>query len=305
MNLAELNQRFGQPSLKFVEGPGGLAFAEIDNAIAEARLCLQGAHLVTWRPKDQAEPVIWVSEAAKYAPGKSIRGGVPVCWPWFGPHASEAGFPAHGFARTVPWQVTGSASTPEGATEIALRLVESETTRAMWPHPCRVELRARIGRTLSIELVTENLGAQDFMLGEALHTYFRIGDIGAVRVTGLAGCEYLDKVDGFARKRQDGDIVFGAETDRVYVNTEARCTIEDPRLARRIHIAKAGSRSTVVWTPWAEKAEKMGDFGPGRFGQGGWREMVCVESGNALDDLVTVRAGQGHRLAVEYSVEPL
>ena len=117
MTPDQLNAQFGiAGQLRFGEGPGGLTFAHIDNGQGEALLCLQGAHLVSWRPKDQVEPVVWVSDFAKYAAGKSIRGGVPVCWPWFGPHKSESSFPGHGYARTVPWAVTGSAAGADGAT---------------------------------------------------------------------------------------------------------------------------------------------------------------------------------------------
>ena len=115
MTLTDLNTRFGlSQQLKFVEGPGGLIFAEIDNALGTAYLCLQGAHITTFRPKDQAEPVIWLSDYAKFASGKSIRGGAPVCWPWFGAHATESGFPGHGYARTVMWEVTQSAALASG-----------------------------------------------------------------------------------------------------------------------------------------------------------------------------------------------
>jgi D-hexose-6-phosphate mutarotase len=136
------------------------------------------------------------------------------------------------------------------------------------------------------------------VIGEALHTYFHIGDIAAVRVRGLEGCDYLDKVDGGARKQQRGAIRFTGETDRVYVNTAAECVIEDERLRRRIHVAKSGSQATVVWTPWVEKADKMGDFGPD-----GWRGMVCVESANAAENTLTLKPGGTHTLAVEYRVE--
>ncbi len=301
MNLADLNSRFDiSGQLKFIEGPGGLLFAEIDNALGTAYLCLQGAHVTTFRPKDQAEPVIWLSEFAKFAPGKSIRGGVPVCWPWFGPHAIESGFPGHGFARTVMWDVSQSAALTSGETQITLQLVETGQTLSQWPHPSRLELRVTVGASLKLDLITSNLGGQDITIGEALHTYFHIGDIGEVRVTGLDGCEYIDKVDGGQCKTQAGAAVFTGEVDRVYLNTEATCAIEDARLKRRIVVAKRGSRSTVLWTPWNEKADKMGDFGPG-----GWRRMVCVESANAVDNVVVVPAGQIHRLSVEYSAEGL
>ncbi len=310
MNAAEaLNSRLSIPGqLVFREGTDGLVFADIDNAHAVASLCLQGGHLTSWRPKDQDRPVVWLSEAARFARGKSIRGGVPVCWPWFGPHATEAGWPAHGYARTVDWEVTDTRALDGGETEIALALVENAQTRAQWPHASRLEILVTVGRSLKLILITTNLGDHDFVIGEALHTYFQVGDIADVRVTGLEGCEYLDKVEGFARRREVGAIAFAGETDRVYVDTEAECVIEDARLGRRIRVAKSGSRSTVVWTPWTEKAEKMGDFGPGEAGpggtsRGGWRQMLCVESANALDNAVTVLAGATHRMTVEYRVE--
>ncbi len=306
MNPSQLNDRYGiSGQLEFREGAGGLVFAEVDNRQATASICLQGAHLVTWRPKSQAEPVIWVSEAAKFAAGKSIRGGVPVCWPWFGPHATEGTFPAHGYARTVSWEVTACQALEDGGTRVAFALMQNEQTRALFPKACRLELVLEIGEQLHVSLVTTNLDTEAIAIGEALHTYFRIGDIGEVQVSGLDGCDYLDKADGGRSKTQAGAVAFAAETDRIYLNTASECVIEDARLGRRIHIGKNGSLSTVVWTPWTEKAEKMGDFGAGRSGQGGWREMVCVESVNALENAVIVPAGETHRMTVEYAVEGL
>lgn len=296
----QLNMQFGiNGQLGFREDASGLMVVEISNAQATASLCLQGAHLMAWQPKSQAVPVVWLSRDAKLAAGKSIRGGVPVCWPWFGAHASEAGFPGHGYARTVPWQVVETGSEPNGATRLILRLVENEKTRTQWPHSCTLELAVIIGETLRMELTTENTGATDFVIGEALHTYFQISDIGAVRVTGLGGCDYWDKVGGSTLRKQDGAISFSSETDRVYIDTTAECIIEDDKLKRRIHIAKSGSHSTVVWTPWTEKANKMGDMGQ----PDGWREMVCVESANAIGNTVKVAAGTRHTLIVEYRAE--
>ena len=141
-------------------------------------------------------------------------------------------------------------------------------------------------------------------IGEALHTYLQISDIGSVNVVGLEGATYHDKVDNFATKKQGGAIGFDGEVDRVYVNTPADCVIVDQGLKRRIRIAKTGSQSTIVWTPWTDKAEKMGDMGRGKSGAG-WREMVCVESANAMDNVVTVAPGETHTMTVTYSVEPL
>jgi D-hexose-6-phosphate mutarotase len=296
----QLNAEFGiVGQLNFRNDASGLVIAEISNAQAAASLCLQGAHLMTWQPKSQAVPVVWLSRDAKLATGKSIRGGVPVCWPWFGAHVSDASLPGHGYARTVPWQVIESGLEPDGATRLTLRLVEGEKTRAQWPYDARLDLTVIVGDTLRMELSTENTGTSDFVIGEALHTYFQIGDIGAVRVTGLEGCDYWDKAGGSTLRKQDGPISFASETDRVYINTAAVCVIEDDKLKRRIHVAKSGSRSTVVWTPWIEKANKMGDLGQ----PDGWREMICVESSNALENIVEIPAGTKHTLIVEYQVE--
>ena len=300
--VQQLNAQFGiAGQLGFRDDDSGLVVAEISNLQATASLCLQGAHLMTWQPKSQSVPVIWLSRDAILAAGKSIRGGVPVCWPWFGAHASESDFPAHGYARTVPWQVIESGIEPDGATRLTLRLIESERTRAQWPHDARLELTISVGETLRMELCTENTGTSDFVIGEALHAYFRIGDIGAVRVTGLAGCAYWDKVGGSTLKKQAGIIQFEEETDRVYINTGAECAIEDDKLKRRIRVAKSGSLSTVVWTPWTAKANRMGDLGQ----PDGWREMLCVESANAIDNMAHVAAGAKHTLIVEYRAEPL
>ncbi|MFZ2302029.1 MAG: D-hexose-6-phosphate mutarotase [Gallionella sp.] len=298
----QLNAQFGiSGQLAFREDASGLIIAEISNQQATAALCLQGAHLMSWQPKSQSVPVIWLSRDAKLAAGKSIRGGVPVCWPWFGAHASEPGFPAHGFARTAPWQVVESAVEPDGATRLTLRLIGSEKTRAQWPYSCALDLTVTIGEMLRMDLSTENTGNSDFIISEALHTYFKISDIGAVRVTGLAGCDYWDKVGGSTLKKQNGIISFAGETDRVYINSAAECAIEDDGLKRRIRVAKSGSLSTVVWTPWTAKAERMGDLGQ----PDGWREMLCVESANAFDNALHVAAGTKHTLVVEYRAEPL
>ncbi len=295
--ITALNTQFGiKGQLEFVEDASGLVVAKIDNALGTASLCLQGAHLMSWQPRSQSVPVVWLSRDAKLAAGKSIRGGAPVCWPWFGAHATESGFPGHGFARTVPWRVIETGTEPNGATRLTLRLVASDKTRAQWPHECNVDLTVIVGETLRMELVTENTGTTDFVISEALHTYLQIGDIGQIRVTGLDGCEYWDKVGGSNLRKQEGGISFSCETDRVYINTLAECVIHDDELNRRIHIAKSGSASTVVWTPWTEKATKMGDLGQ----PDGWREMVCVESANAIDNLVSVAAGVRHTLIVEF-----
>lgn len=297
---ASLNERFAIPAhVTFKAGPGGLVVAEVGNVHATGTIALQGAHVMTWAPR-RAQPVIWLSKAATFAPGKSIRGGVPICWPWFGPHATEARFPGHGFARTVPWEVIETQALPDGRTRLAFRLVQDDATRAQWPHPSEALCRVTVGRALDVELVTRNTGTAPITIGDAFHTYFAVSDIRRCAIHGLGGCRYLDKVDGGRTKQQVGALTIGEEVDRIYLDSVADVMIDDPGLKRRIRIAKRGSRSSVVWNPWAEKAARMGDFGPD-----GYLGMVCVESANAADDVVTIPPGGEHRLAARYSVERL
>ena len=300
MSISNLNQTFAIPGhVAFKEGPGGLVVAEVANTLAESTIALQGAHVMTFQPRGQ-EPVIWLSKFAKFAPGKSIRGGVPVCWPWFGPHATDAALPGHGFARTVMWQVLETFAVEGGSTFLRFGLVENDTTRAQWPHASSAELEVTVGAALKVALVTRNKGNAPFVLGEALHTYFHISDVARMKIAGLDGCDYLDKVGPTTRKTQHGAIAIESEVDRVYLNTSADLLIEDSGLKRRIRIASQSARSAVVWNPWTEKADKMGDFGPE-----GHRGMVCVETANAVDNVVTVQPGEEHSMVAIYSVESL
>jgi glucose-6-phosphate 1-epimerase len=294
--LTALNSRFGIAGKLSFEEVGGLVAARVTNAFAIATIALQGAHVMTWQPTGQA-PVIWLSKFAKFAPGKSIRGGMPICWPWFGPHASNAQFSGHGFARTVPWQLLDAKVLPDGRVRLEFELVQSDATRAQWPNECLVRNIVTVGQELEVDLETTNTGNASFQLGQAFHTYFEVGDIRRATVAGLEGCEYVDKVDGGARKRQQGQVAFTQETDRIYLATRGCCGIVDPALDRTILITSTGSRSTVVWNPWIEKADKMGDFG-----QDGYLNMVCVETANAAEDVITLAAGETHTMAAQYRV---
>lgn len=300
MTLTELNQRFAIGNhVQFKEIADGMIVAEVANQHALANIALQGAHVATFQPRGE-EPVVWLSPHAKFAPGKSIRGGVPVCWPWFGPHKTESKFPSHGHARTAPWEVLETKALPDGSTFIRFGLVESDATRAHWAHPSTAQLEVTVSKSLRVELVTTNTGNTAFELSEALHTYFQVSDVEKMTIRGLENCEYLDKVQDFARFKQEDGFVIESEVDRVYVNTAADCVIEDKGLKRAIRISKQGSMSTVVWNPWTEKADKMGDFG-----ENGHRGMVCVESGNAMENAVVLAPGETHRLVAVYSVEKL
>ncbi len=295
--LDTLKRRFASADfLSFSEKAPGFIAIDVKTAFSTASIALQGAHVMTWQPKGQ-KPVIWLSKAAKFAPGKSIRGGVPLCWPWFGPHATEAAYPGHGFARTIPWLLVDAWKLPDGRVRLEFEPVMNDAACAMWPHPSLVKNIVTVGQELEVELATTNTGQAAFPLGQALHTYFEIGDINKVEIAGLAGCTYIDKVAGSKRKKQKGAVTFTGETDRVYLGTTGCCGIVDPVLKRTILITSTGSRSTIVWNPWQEKAAKMGDFG-----KKGEDRMVCVETANAVDDVITLAPGETHRMSAQYRV---
>ncbi len=299
-DIDTLNQQFGiAEQLSFELKAKDFPIVNISNASAHASIALQGGHLMTYQPQGQA-PVIWLSQDAKYVVGKSIRGGVPICWPWFGPHAEDASQPGHGHARTVMWDVLDTTALDAATTQIRLQLQMTENTHRHWSHNTPVQVCITVGANLQVELVTRNDTEQSLTISEALHTYFNISDISDVRILGLEDTSFLDKVEGMQRKTQQGVVNIASEVDRVYLNTAADCVIEDPGFKRCIRIQKTDSQSTIVWNPWIENAKKMGDLG-----EQGYRRMLCVESGNALENSVEIAPGESHRLAVVYSVETL
>lgn len=291
-STTQLTQRFAvSDHIAFIE-QGELQIAELSSNAGKVRVALQGAQVLEWMPAGESTPVIWVSDAAVYQTGKGVRGGVPVCWPWFG--AGDAGKPAHGFVRTKLWSVAASGVNETGPW-IRLTISDDEASRSMWHHSFNLSLTLTLGQSLQIALTTDNTGSSEFSISEALHTYFAIGDVDQVRVTGLDHTHYLDKVLGMSRHQQVGDVTISGEVDRVYVDTLAEVSIVDLALARRIEIRKTHSTATVVWNPGSEKEKGFADMK-----EGDYRRMICVESGTAGGDLVTVPAGSVHTLSVEY-----
>jgi len=294
-DLEQLTRRFGIPGvLRFERLPGDLAVIRVESALATASVMLQGAQVIGYQPRGE-RPLIWLSSRSRYVAGKSVRGGVPICWPWFGPHATDPALPAHGFARTVKWDLRQALTLPDGRVRLEFDLPQDAAMRAQWPYPSSVRVTITIGRELEVSLATHNVGSESFRLGQALHTYFQVTDVRRISIRGLDGCAYLDKVDGSARRQQQGPVTFTQETDRIYLDTGGACEILDPSTDRSLLITATGSRSTVVWNPWIEKAEKMGDFEAD-----GYLRMVCVESANAADDTVNLAPGQEHVLAAQY-----
>ena len=308
-NINKLNTKFafdnesGTLKFKNYHKQSNYIIVEIENAHASASIALQGAHLLRWSPvsNNHKDDIIWLSRNAVFAEAKSVRGGIPVCWPWFGAHPEQKDFPAHGFARTQSWRVKAVNILPGGETELLFCLLPEylpESVKAMWPYKTPLEYSLKIGKNLQLQLTTFNHDKQALYISQALHSYFNIGDISAVTVYGLEAREYLDKADNFNRKKQTGPLIIDSEVDRIYLNTADDVLIDN--LKRKIIIRKQGSHSTVVWNPWKKVAEKMGDMG-----LNGYAQMLCVESANAAEDRVKILPGESHSLKVCYEIEDM
>lgn len=274
---------------RLAPGQGGLPRYEITTPGGEAHIYLYGAHVTHFAPTGQKE-LIFLSKESHFEPGKAIRGGVPVIFPWFGLRENA---PQHGFVRTQNWTPELLTQLPDGSVTLTLRLDSNAETLAIWgePHTWTLRHRITVGATLTLELEIENRGTAPFRCEEALHTYFQIGDVRQTQVSGLEGAEYYDKIDSMRRKRQGSDpIRFGAdETTQFYTNNTQTCVIIDPVEQRRIFVAKTNSASTMVWTPMSVTAQKIPDMGDNE-----WPNMVCVETGNVIDDTLTLAPGQRH-----------
>ncbi len=294
--IVELNAEFGIASVaRVVEGKGGLPKVEVTCTAATGEMYLLGGEVTSWKPRGREE-TLFVSAASKWEGGKAIRGGVPVCFPWFGNKADDPKAPAHGFVRAKAWRLD-SIERKGDAVTVSMSITSDEGTKKWWPAEFRLVQRTTFGAELVMELEMTNSGSAPQRFEEALHTYFRVGDITKARVRGLDGIRYIDKTDGFREKRQQGDVVIGKETDNVYLDTAHAVEIEDPAMGRRIRVSKENSLATVVWNPWIEKAKAMSDMGDEE-----WRQFVCVETCNVAKHAVGLEAGAQHRMRAAITI---
>ena len=273
-------------------GEGGLPCIQVANDLATATIYLNGAHVAAFQPRHAEHPVLWTSARSHYAVGSPIRGGIPVCWPWFADMGPDPEAPAHGIARTATWNWIGSGALASGATRLLLALDDDRTSRRWWPLPFALRLVVTVGRELDVALQVRNPGPKVMTWTGALHTYLAVSDCRAVRVEGLDRVRYRDRMDETI-KTQSGPVLFAAETDRIYHDTGPATWVVDPVWQRRIQLRKRGSNSTVVWNPWIAKSHRMPDFGNDE-----WPHMCCVETARAGDDTCTVAPGGRHELGV-------
>ncbi len=298
MNFDDLCEYELENELQFVDIEHGFTYIEINNAKAHATISTYSGQVLSYRPKTQHDDLLFVSERAYYENGKAIKGGIPICWPWFGADPDDQGRPAHGFVRNRQWNVTASETCADGSTKVVMSLADSDDTRALWPHPFRLSIEITVGATLKLALITENTGDDSVTISQALHTYFYVGDIADVQVHGLDGVSYLDKTEGFTEKTQSGPVTINAEVDRIYTGVSGELVIDDASLGRKIRIGSSGCSTAVVWNPWADVAAAMGDLEDADY-----RRMICVETANAGPETVEIAPGESYRLEAEYSIE--
>ncbi len=296
---AELDRRLGIPDLARVcEGNGGLPRVRLTGSFGEGEVYLHGAQVTSWKPAGHDE-VLFISTKSRWEDGQAIRGGIPICFPWFRGKADDTHAPAHGFVRTKLWQLESIVGN-ESEVTVSMFTGSDEHTRRWWPGEFRLVHRVTFSSALHLELVCTNTGTTPLRFEEALHTYNRIANIDDARLHGLDGVSYLDNTEANKEKMEDGKVAIASQTDSAYRNTQNAVDLLDPGKKRRIHLSKEHSLSTVVWNPWSDGAARLQDLGDGQ-----WKQFLCVEAANILDAAVTLTPGQEHRMAAVLTVRNL
>lgn len=275
--------------MNIINGRGGLPMVQIQTPWSVAEIYLHGASVTHFQLHGEP-PLLFLSEQSRFEKDAPIRGGIPIIFPWFGKPEGRA--TQHGFARMRAWELVETRKQPDGSVVVHLSLPVSAGLLSI-----PVDYYVTIGKKLTAELVVTNYSDRAFSFENCLHTYFTVGDINQIKVIGLQGVEYLDSLEGRARKQElNNAIHFTSEVDRIYINSMHAVEIHDMALRRFIRIEKEGSASTVVWNPWIAKAKAMADFGDDEY-----QRMVCVESGNLVGNAITLAIGQAARLKVNLS----
>jgi len=298
INIEELDDKFGiEGELGFMEQDGGLVFISVYNKHAEAEICLYGAYVTRFTPHGTFD-VLWVSQASDFEEGKPIRGGIPVCFPWFGPHESDEKMPLHGFARILYWEVIETASLPGGETRVVLQLAASSLTKAYWPFEFLARLEVVVGRQLEVRLQVENLGKEVFAYTSALHSYYHVSMIENISIEGLQNTPYYNYQDQVMHVQYDNLLTINGEVNRRYIETTAGCLLHDPVYMRTIKAEKMGSEATVIWNPWKEFCEKAPDLDDEDY-----QSFVCIEAANIYNNKIKLYPGEKHITGVMIEVD--
>ena len=269
---------------------------------AELLVAQQGAHILSYQLAGEP-PLIWLNDEAVFKTGKSIRAGVPVCWPWFGnltrnPQSVQAmrvsaeAPPAHGLVRAMDWELGGIEAEGESL-KIEFLLPYPEGGLPGWPHQVDLKLSIRLDEQLHISLTSHNQGAETVSISQALHSYFAVSDVREVHVEGVDGLSYIETLEDWKTRQQLGDLRFIGETDRIYLDAPPLLSIVDPTWERRIELTSSGSRTAVIWNPWIDRAAAFSDMA-----DDGWQRMLCIETANVMGDVVNLKPGASHTLGV-------
>ena len=267
----------------------------VNGRAGSAEIYLHGAHVTGFAPAG-GRPVLFLSDASRFDAAAAIRGGLPICFPWFGANALEPAAPSHGFARLSEWEFVDARESGDDVL-LTFRLTDTPTTRASaWPHRFEARYTVTVGARLTLSLQVTNHDTDAVTYEEALHTYLRVSDVRGTTVAGLQGTAFLNQLTGLTEPAESNPVGFATETDRLYLGSRGKTTVTDPD-GRTITIESDGSDSTVIWNPWTGKAARMGDFGDDE-----WPGMVCVETANVRRDQVRLDAGQSHTTTVRFEV---
>jgi glucose-6-phosphate 1-epimerase len=297
--IEELERRFGIPGVAGIsKGSGGLPRIRITGSNAEGEMYLHGAQVTSWKPAGNDE-LLFLSTKSRWQEGQAIRGGIPICFPWFRSKADDPKAPAHGFVRTKSWQIESVVEEETGVV-VSMSTGSDEQTRHWWPEQFRLVYRVVFGPALTLELACTNTGKTDFRFEEALHTYNRVSDVAKVRLRGLNAVQFLDNTDSNRAKIQHGDATIASGTDNAFIDTQNDVDLIDPEFGRHIRLKKSNSLTTVVWSPWREGAARLGDLGDGE-----WTQFLCVEASNILNASVTLAPGAKHKLTAVLSAGKL
>lgn len=298
MEIKAINSKFSIQDKILFQEENNLQMAVIVNEYATAIISLYGGQILSYKPH-QSEDLLFISKRAYFEQGKAIRGGIPVCFPWFAAHPNNSKLPNHGFARIKNWEVLSTEQLITGETRLLLSLTNDEETQKMWAYSFQCLLEFVIGESLLIKWTIKNTDDQPFSITQALHSYLKIGDINKTTITGLENTPYLETIrseEPFLGESQP--IKIGREIDRLYTNSKNTCIIKDESFNREIILEKSGSQSTVVWNPWAQLSAKIDDLGDEDY-----LNFICVETANVLHNEVTIEPQEVHSMTLKIAEE--
>lgn len=286
------------PEVSVTEPEPGFPVLEVKTSVSEATIALHGAQVLTWTLTGHP-PVLYVSPKAKMTEGIPLRGGIPICWPWFNEHPEDSTLPKHGFARNRFWELVSGEAFGKEAT-LVFKLCSDEETKQLFPYDFELTATIRVSDKLRVKLNMKNTGEEIYRVSSALHTYLSVGNIERIQLEGVKGSHYMDQLsDQTEAQYQEKNLQIKEEVDRIYQSMSS-VLVRDLDRHRSVFVDKAGSRSTVIWNPWKEKSKSLSDL-PDK----GYLEFVCVECANAGTDKPTLRPNSSHNVETVIGLRPL